>query len=100
MTTDEKTQLRGLFTVAADQTAVDNLHEQSTSVDRLTSSTCVLNVPRNITADDLQLHFLNMASGENQLEALKFIETWVNEKLNASYTLEQIPAPSSTPTTP
>ncbi len=100
MTTGEKTQLRGLFTVAADQTAVDNLYQQSTSVDRLTSSTCVLNVPRNITADDLQLHFLNMAPGEDQLEALKFIETWVNGKLNASYTLERIPAPSATTTTP
>ncbi len=43
---------------------------------------------------ELRNHFLNMQTGETELAALKFLETWINDKLSASYTLEQIPSVS------
>lgn|GEM_PF-1134643 len=87
MTTAHRVELNGAVD-AGDRAKVEALYQKT----NLASADGRVDVAQTLTGTQLRKHFLNMQSGETELAALKFLETWMNDKLSASYTLEQIPA--------
>jgi len=94
MTEAHRTELRGLFTSAADKTRVDSLFDKT----NLISADGRITVASSVTANQLKARFLNMEDGGDELEAAKFLELWINQRLSASYTLQSITTSSSAPT--
>jgi len=87
MTSAHHTELRAAV-ASGDRARVDQLYQKT----NLTSADGRVDVAQTITGAQLKDHFLNMNSGDNELTALKFLATWINDKLSASYTLESVPA--------
>lgn len=92
LTDAQRTELRGLFAGAADQSAMDDLYEKTL----LTSNDGRIDIAESVTADELKAHVLNMDVGGSEATALKFLEMWINDKMRsdnttpATFSLQQI----------
>jgi hypothetical protein len=85
MTDAHKTALRAAV-VVGDRGRIDTLYDKS----NLFSTNRQIDSAQAWTGTLLRKHFLNQQGTETELAALKFLETWMNDKLSATYTLAAI----------